>query len=376
MLSWRAANFAYLSAMKFDYEGRLRRLRKAMVEKGINAVLLSLGPDLPYFTGYEAHPTERLTMAAITEANAALFVPRLEAPKVADSPMTLRAWDETDDPVALVAEAVGRRPEVLAIGEQTWSVFTLALQERFPTAQWLGASEVTRELRIRKDEAEVKALATAAAQADAVARRLPEEVGFAGSTESRVSARIREMLVEEGHDQSLFAIVASGPNGASPHHDPANRTIQPGELVVCDFGGSVGGYRSDTTRTMSVGEPSSRQREVHGVVLSAQSAAQAAVRPGVTCEEIDRIARGVITEAGYGEWFVHRTGHGIGLDVHEDPYLVQGNARELEEGMAFSIEPGIYLPGEFGVRIEDIVVCGGEGARMLNGSPRDLAVVG
>lgn len=360
--------------MKFDYEARLLRLREAMAERGVDAVLLSLGPDLPYFTGYEAHPTERLTMAVITDGDAALFVPRLEVPKVSDAPVPIHAWDETDDPVALVARLTGD-PAAVAIGEQTWSMFTLAFQQRMPSARWLPAGELTRELRIRKDEAEVEALATAAAQADAVASRVPEEVRFAGSTEAAVAGRLEEMLVEEGHDRALFSIVASGPNGASPHHDPSSRVIQAGDLVVCDFGGSVDGYRSDTTRTFSVGEPSARQVEVHGVVHEAQRAAEAAVHAGVECQEIDRAARAVITDAGFGEWFVHRTGHGIGLDVHEDPYLVEGNDRPLEEGMAFSIEPGIYLPGEFGVRIEDIVVCGESGPRVLNNSPRELRVV-
>ena len=366
-------DFAYLSPMVFDYESRLRRLRESMRERGVGAVLLSVGPDLPYFSGYEAFPSERLTMAVVTESDAVLFLPRLEAPRVPDGPFEVRAWDETEDPIRLVAGSVGR-PETVALGEQTWSVFTLALQDRIDVG-WVSSGVLIRDLRMRKDEAEVQALATAAAQADAVARRLPDEIRFAGSTEAAVAARIREMLVEEGHDQALFWIVASGPNGASPHHEPSSRVIERGDLVICDFGGSVHGYRSDTTRTFSVGEPIPRQAEVHQVVLSAQQAATAAVRPGVPCQEIDRVARAVIEDAGYGDYFIHRTGHGIGLDVHEDPYLVEGNDLPLEEGMAFSIEPGIYLPEEFGVRIEDIVVCGSDGPITLNDSPRELVVV-
>lgn len=360
--------------MNFDYDTRIERLRGNMARSDVAAVLLSIGPDLPYFTGYEAHPTERLTMAVITDSDAVLFVPRLEAPKVPKGPMLVRAWDETEDPLALVADVAGR-PDAVALGEHTWSMFTLALQESLGSARWLRAGDLTRELRMRKDEAEAEALAAAASQADAVAARVPEEVRFAGSTEAAVSSRLREMLIEEGHDQALFAIVASGPNGASPHHDASNRVIEPGDLVVCDFGGSWQGYRSDTTRTFSVGSPSPRQVEVHEVVHAAQAAGRSAVAPGVECQEVDRAARRVISDAGYGEAFVHRTGHGIGLDVHEDPYLVEGNSLRLEPGMAFSIEPGIYLPGEFGVRIEDIVLCGEDGPVVLNESPRDLVVV-
>ena len=183
------------------------------------------------------------------------------------------------------------------------------------------------------------------------------------------------MIVAEGHDEALFAIVASGPNGASPHHDASGRTIAPGDMVVCDFGGSVRGYRSDTTRTFVVGEPSDRQMEVHGAVLAAQEAARRAVAPGVPCQDVDRVARQVIVDAGLGDRFLHRTGHGIGLDVHEHPYMVEGNVTPLEAGMAFSIEPGIYIEGDFGVRIEDIVVCGPEGAIVLNKSPRELQAV-
>ena len=183
------------------------------------------------------------------------------------------------------------------------------------------------------------------------------------------------MTVEEGHDVASFAIVGGGPNGASPHHEPGDRVIENGDLVVCDFGGRLRGYSSDVTRTFSVGVPSSEQEAVHSVVLAASEAARAAVGPGVTCQEIDRAARRVVEEAGYGDLFIHRTGHGIGLEVHEHPYMVEGNETPLEEGMTFSIEPGVYLPGRFGVRIEDIVACGPDGVDELNRADRSLRVV-
>ena len=184
------------------------------------------------------------------------------------------------------------------------------------------------------------------------------------------------MTREEGCETVDFAIVASGPNGASPHHEPDERVIGPGDSVVIDFGGTVHGYHSDTTRTFHVGEPTADYREVYEVVRQAQAAGADAVQPGVEAQAVDAVARDIITDAGYGDYFIHRLGHGIGLDGHEDPYLVSGNTQSLEPGMAFSIEPGIYLPGRFGVRIEDIVICTDEGVDRLNRSPRELIVVG
>jgi Xaa-Pro aminopeptidase len=205
---------------------------------------------------------------------------------------------------------------------------------------------------------------------------VPDEVTFAGRTESEIADDLRRMTTGEGHQIASFAIVASGPNGASPHHSPGDRIVEPGDLIICDFGGSFDGYCSDVTRTFSVGEPSGEQTEVHSVVAAANETARATVAPGVPCEEVDRAARKVIEDAGYGDFFIHRTGHGIGLEVHEHPYLVEGNQLPLEPGMTFSIEPGIYLPGRFGVRIEDIVACSETGIDELNQADRSLIVVG
>jgi Xaa-Pro aminopeptidase len=181
----------------------------------------------------------------------------------------------------------------------------------------------------------------------------------------------------KAHRQSEveFTLVGSGPNGANPHHEFGERVIEEGDMVVLDFGGIVDGYSSDTTRTVHVGEPTDEERKVHEIVQRAQQAGFEAVRPGVACQEIDRAARRVISDAGYGERFIHRTGHGIGLTAHEPPYLVEGEELPLEAGMCFSIEPGIYLPGEFGVRIEDIVAVTEDGGRRLNTTPRELTIV-
>jgi D-alanyl-D-alanine dipeptidase len=256
-----------------------------------------------------------------------------------------------------------------------WSTFVVGFQKQWTHATWQPASSVTSELRMRKDRVEIDALRRAARGVDRVMARIPAEVPMEGRTERDVARQLRDMTLEEGHDTAELAIVAAGPSGASPHHEPGGRVIAPGDLVVCDFGGRRDGYCSDSTRTFSVGEPTEEQAEIHSVVLAANEAGRAAVAPGVECQEIDRAAREVIAEAGHADHFIHRTGHGIGLEVHEHPYMVEGSSQALEVGMAFSIEPGIYLPGRFGVRIEDIVTVGSAGADVLNESNRALLPV-
>jgi Xaa-Pro aminopeptidase len=285
----------------------------------------------------------------------------------------VRAWSETEDPVQIVAR-LADAPARIAIADHTWSVFLLGLQQAMPGTVFTSARPLSAALRLRKDAEEIALMRAAAAAVDRVAVRLAGH-RFSGKTERHVSREVAAMTVEEGCDLSMFAIVASGPNGASPHHEPTERVIETGDAVVVDFGGPIGGYQSDTTRTFHVGEPSAEYRKVYEAVRLAQAAGVEAARAGVAAEAVDAAARGVIDDAGYGEWFIHRLGHGIGLDVHEDPYLVEGNAAALEPGMTFSVEPGIYLPGRFGVRIEDIVVCTAEGPERLNRSPRQLTVV-
>jgi len=361
--------------MSFDYPGRIKRLQEAMHDSGVDVILLSVGADLPYFIGYEAMPSERLTVLVIPGAGEpVLFVPELEAPRVAGDLVEVRSWGETEDPVGLAA-AVVPDPTRVAVGDHMWSVFLTRFQEVWTDTGWTPASKITRRLRIRKDPAEIEMLRAAAHGVDRVMARIPEEVPFGGRTEIEVARHLSELTIEEGHDVAEFAIVASGANGASPHHQTGDWVIGEGDLVVCDFGGRWGGYFSDSTRTFVVGDPSPQQFEVHAAVLEANRAGRAAVAPGVACEEIDRAAREVITEAGFGGYFIHRTGHGIGLEVHEHPYLVTGNDEKLEPGMTFSVEPGIYLPDRLGVRIEDIVVCTKAGIESLNESPRGLVSV-
>ena len=361
--------------MTFDFTGRLERLKDLMGHRGVDVVLLSVGADLPYFTGYEAMSSERLTVLVVTpDTEPVLLVPELEAPRVQPGRLELVAWGETDDPVRM-ATSRSPNPERVAIGDHMWSVFAIAFQKVWSGAEWLPASNLTRELRMRKDRVEIEELRRAARGVDLVMGRIRDEVRFSGRSERDVARDLAEMTVEVGHDTAEFTIVASGPNGASPHHAPGRREIERGDMVVCDFGGRWEGYYSDSTRTFCVGEPSVGEAEVHELVREANQAGRSAVSPGVPSEEIDRAARSVIEMAGYGEYFIHRTGHGIGLEVHEHPYIVQGNDMPLESGMTFSIEPGVYIPGRFGVRIEDIVACTDDGVDTLNASDRSLIQV-
>jgi len=349
--------------------GRLERARAALATAGAGALVVSVGPELPYLVGYRATPLERPTALVLTAGGATLVVPRLEEPRVRPDPaFALRGWRETEDPVAIVAELVGDA-RVVAVGEQARAGFLLALQEALPRVRFVPAGPVIGPLRLRKDPAEIEALAAAAAAADRVMDRLAAE-RFSARSERELARWIADRLLEEGHETVEFAIVAAGPNGASPHHEPTGRRVRRGDVVVVDFGGRRGGYCSDTTRTFFVGEVPPEVRRAYDALRRAQEAAVAAVRPGVPAERIDAAARRVLEEEGYGERFIHRVGHGIGLDPHEPPYLVAGATTPLAAGMTFSVEPGIYVPGAWGMRLEDIVVVTATGVRRLNDTDR------
>jgi len=345
-----------------------------MADQGVDFTLLSVGADLPYFTAYEAMPSERLTVLVVPPSGEpVLFLPELEAPRVEAGHFAVRPWSEIEDPVDLAA-ALGD-PRRVAVGDHMWSVFLTRFQKLWSHVSWMPASEITSELRMRKDADEIELLRRAAHGVDRVMARILDEVGFGGRTEIEVARHLAELTIEEGHDTAEFTIVASGTNAASPHHHAGERVIEPGDVVVCDYGGRWEGYYSDSTRTFVVGEPSQAHVEIHAVVQAANEAGRGAVASGIACQDIDRAAREVIDDAGYGEYFIHRTGHGIGLEVHEHPYMVEGNERPLESGMTFSVEPGIYLPDRFGVRIEDIVVCTEDGIESLNQWERGLISV-
>jgi Xaa-Pro dipeptidase len=307
-------------------------------------------------------------------------VPRLEAPGWAHLPLDelgveVVTWDDGEDPYLLVSDLAGG-PTRVAVADTMPAVHVFGLRDALPEATQTLAGPVMSDLRIRKDTAEVAQLRAAGAAIDRVHARMGEFLK-AGRTEAQVGADIAAAIVEEGHVEAAFVIVGSGPNGASPHHDVSDRVIESGDVVVVDIGGPLPtGYFSDCTRTYAVGaEPPAPVLAAYAALQDAQDRAVAAVRPGVTAEQVDAAARARLTDAGLGERFLHRTGHGIGLDVHEDPYIVGGNALPLEPGMAFSVEPGVYLSGEWGARIEDIVVVTADGCERLNTRPRDLVVL-
>jgi len=358
---------------------RMRHVRERMAEMNVDTLLLSLGADLPWLTGYAAMPLERLTMLVLpVDGEAILVVPRLEAPRVEPAPdlFSLRPWDETEDPIEIVTGVIGRSRRRLAVSDRTWAKFLLGLQATLPRATWTTASVVTRPLRAVKDPGEVDSLRQAAAAADRVATALVTgQIRLIGRTEAEVSRELGEYLIEEGHESVNFAIVGSGPNSASPHHEPGPRRIGSGEAVVCDFGGTMGRYCSDITRTVFTGSPPAEFCDLYAVLHGAQAAAVDAARIGTPCQEVDAVARDLITDAGFGLQFLHRTGHGIGLEEHEDPYLVLGNRDPLAAGHAFSVEPGIYVAGRWGARIEDIVVATEAGPDALNRADHALAVV-
>ena len=359
---------------------RLQSVRDSVRAVGLDAVLLTPGPDLRYVTGYDAKQLERLTCLVVpAEGDPALVVPRLELPAAQASPagsldLEVLPWEETADPFAMVAGMLG---DVSAVGlsDRMWALFVLQFRDVLPAARMVLASRALRPLRIRKTPAEVAALREAGEAIDRVHVRVPGWLR-AGRTEREVGADIAEAILAEGHATVDFVIVGSGPNAASPHHEVSDRVLEPGDAVVVDIGGAMpSGYCSDSTRTYALGEPPAEFTTYYKVLHDAQEAACAAVRPGVTAESVDAAAREPITAAGYGAAFFHRTGHGIGLEAHEDPYIVAGNGEVLEPGMAFSVEPGIY-PGPHGARIEDIVVCTADGYQRLNNTPRELLVVG
>jgi Xaa-Pro aminopeptidase len=360
---------------------RIERARKLAAEADLDVLLISPGANLRYLTGYDAPPLERLTCLVIAaDGEPLLVVPELERPAAEASPASglgieLIAWRETDDPYALVASRLPSRPRRVALDDRMWAEQVIRFREVLPGAEQALAGTVLRELRMRKSPAEIDALRLAAGAIDRVHAAMGDWLR-AGRTECQVGRDIADAIVAEGHVRADFIIVGSGPNGASPHHALSDREIRPGDPVVVDIGGTTEhGYCSDETRMYALGEPPAEFLRYYDVLCSAQDLACAAVRPGVACEQIDRVAREVIGEAGYGEFFVHRTGHGIGLETHEHPYIVSGNSTPLEPGIAFSIEPGIYLPGRHGARIEDILVCTVDGGERLNQRPRELAVL-
>ena len=369
------------------FEARLAACRLAVAERGLASLLLSVGPDLRYLTGFVGEPMERFTLLVVPrEGPVSFLVPRLEAQKAAETRLVAAGsarvvpFDESDDAAALVADMLRSHAAApIGVSDRMWSMHLLRLEAALPGRRFESASVVMRELRQVKDADEARLLALAAEAADRTIDGVSAG-SLADRTEADVSREIRRRLIDEGHDIADFAIVGSGPNSESPHHDASDRVIRAGEPVVLDIGGTRAGYASDTTRTVWVAgaagiAPEPEFVRVFELVRDAQARATAAIRPGVPAEQIDATARSVIANAGYADFFTHRLGHGIGLEVHEDPYIVAGNSAPLKPGMAFSVEPGVYLPGRWGVRLENIVMCSATGVTVLNRSSLDLRVL-
>jgi Xaa-Pro aminopeptidase len=354
------------------------RAQKAVAAQGLDALVITPGADLRYLTGYQAKPLERLTAFVLPAAgDPTLIVPELEvsAAFAAGVDVEIAAWVETDDPFRLLADRLGAARQI-AVDDHMWAERVLAIQAAVPAISLSLAGQVLRELRMRKDAAEIEALREAGAAIDRVHDRMSDWLR-PGRTERAVGAEIASAIQDEGHVSVDFVIVGSGPNGASPHHEVSDRVIQPGDPVVVDIGGTMpSGYCSDSTRTyVAGGEAPAAFVDAYAVLLQAQTAQREHARVGVSAESVDEVGRRILRDAGYADLFIHRTGHGIGLETHEDPYIVAGNELLLEPGMAFSIEPGIYLTGRHGARIEDIVVCTVDGGERLNLTGRDLVVL-
>ena len=367
---------------------RRERAAARLREAGADGLVCFPSRNLQYLTGFAEEPGERhLLLVVPADGRAtdgasvpepAFLVPALYETQVREETTVdaVRTWADGDDPAAAVRELLGDlglREGRLLVDDRMWATFTQDLRTAAPEASWGLASEALADLRVRKDEAELDAMRAAAAAADETVRDLRDLGADAvGMTERDLADRIADRLAAHGGEGTSFAtIVGAGPNGAKPHHGCGDREIRADEPVVLDFGTRVDGYPSDQTRTLVFdGEPPAEYERVHEVVREAQAAAVEAVEPGVPAEAIDRAAREVIEDAGYGDAFFHRTGHGVGLDVHEEPYVVAGNDRELRPGMVFSVEPGIYIDGRFGCRIEDLVVVTAGGCERLNDTDR------
>lgn len=360
------------------HKDRLSRAQAELTRQGVDYLLVGISSDLSYLFGYEGHASERLTMLVLPQSgDAAVVVPTFESPllRSREALAGLLIWEETDSPTELVGRFIGDAAgKTIAVNDHLYSGFLLKLQSTLPGAAWVSANDTLKPLRMIKDAREVELLHEAGRRTDVAWEEFIASP-LSGLTETQAMERLVALTRAQGLDLG-FGICASGPNSASPHHHTGDRLIQEGDSVVFDWGGTLEGYTSDVTRTVHVGEPDEEFRTVYATVLAANQAALDAVKPGVACQEVDRAARTLISDAGYGAAFLHRLGHGLGLDVHEEPYLVEGNTMPLAAGMVFSDEPGIYLAGRFGVRIEDAVVCTETGGMRLNEATRELVVVG
>lgn len=365
------------------YEERLKAAARLAAERNLSGLVLGTGPELAYLCGSWISSHERLSALVVPAhpgARPSFIIPWVERSELIFSPVgsldiQVRGWADGDNPHQLVLDALGNvgADDTIAIGGSLPAIHLIPLQQLTKATTKLATS-VMRDLFMRKDETELSQLTAAAAAIDRVIAQVPGWLK-PGITERDVAIEIERAILAVGHHCVDFIIVGSGPNGANPHHTFSDRVLQPGDPVVIDIGGTWGvGYRSDTTRTFIVpgADPDPEFLRRYEVLMQAQEAAVNAVKPGVTAEYIDKVARSQIAAAGFGSEFIHRTGHGIGLSTHEEPFIMEGNKLVLEPGMAFSVEPGIYRSGLYGARIEDIVYVTETGFARLNSQPRTL----
>ncbi|WP_408919984.1 M24 family metallopeptidase [Corynebacterium tuberculostearicum] len=363
------------------YAQRLHAAQKAAADKGIDLLLIGTGPDFAYLTGSWVSSHERLTVLVVPQqGNAWIAAPNtditdIKAAPVGELDVELRGWNDGENPYEFALRGAGDGLGKVALGQSLTADHVLRFQALLPHASYELATYALAELFTRKDEAEIAELRKAGHAIDAVHAQVPQLLQ-AGRTEAEVAHELEKLILQE-HSVIDFVIVGSGPNGANPHHSFSDRELAEGEPVVVDIGGTLpSGYHSDCTRTYVVGGDISKAprdfQDAYAVLADAQAAARAAAHPGSTAADIDAITRQAISAAGWGDYFVHRTGHGIGLSTHEEPFIMEGNDLALEEGMAFSIEPGIYLEGKWGMRLEDIVVLTNDGYESLNQAPRDV----
>ncbi len=360
------------------YDQRLDRLREHLRAEDVDWLILGPSADLFYLTGFEAHLSERLNLLVVPATGTpSLIVPALEAPLIGDagSLADVHTWSDHEDPYVLAAGVIGGVDgKEVAVGNQLWSAFLLRLQRHLPGAGWREATPLMRSLRMIKDDSEIALMAEVSRLTDQAWEEFIVGPPLSGLTELQALKLLTDLTANRGISK-IWGICASGPNAASPHHATGSRKIEPGDAVLFDWGGQREGYQSDVTRTLCVEEPDDEFRAVYDIVLRANQATLDAVRPGLPLQELDRTARTLISDAGYGDAFIHRVGHGLGLEVHEEPYLVEGNTLPLQAGMVFSDEPGIYLEGRFGIRIEDTVVCTSDGGMRLNHAKRELTIM-
>jgi Xaa-Pro aminopeptidase len=350
-----------------------------MRERGVDFVMVAPSSDLIYLFDLAAHPSERLALLVVPRTGKAQFVVNeIEQTRASGRSdlADLRVWKEGESPIDLVKEVVdGGAGKTIAVSEQMWSVFLIQMLDALPRTRWVSAVDLIRTLRMVKDAAELENLKEAAARADRAWDEFIATETLSGKTEREAAAGLTELRRKHGLNVRGLGICASGPNSPAPHHATGDRVIREGDAVIFDFGGTYNNYQADVTRTVHVGKPDDEYRRVYDLVLRANAAAFEASRVGATCEDVDRAARRVITNDGYGEFFIHRVGHGLGLDGHEEPYLIEGNRLPLAAGMVFSDEPGVYLPGRFGIRVEDTVVVTSGGPERINHCRRELTIM-